>query len=111
MELIRNYIVEEKLDGKNRKTEKVYKRSYLYAYLRYTHNMRLEQIGCLFNRHHASVIHGIEIYNIFKNDKYYLEKIEDTKKEFPMGITQINGLHTLMYQILEKQNELIQKIK
>lgn len=110
MEIVRKYILGEKLHLNSRKREKVYKRSYMYAYLRYTYNKSLESIATEFNRNHATVIHGLKLYNDFKTDKYFLNIVEETSMQFPMGIfVSDNNSSCLMFEILNKQEILILK--
>lgn len=104
MEIIRRYILEEKLAQSSRKRKKVYTRNYLFAYLRYTYKKSYESIASEFNRNHATVIHGINMYNIFKDDKYFKELTREAQEEFPMGICKTESIsNCLMYEILNKE--------
>ena len=79
MEIIRNYIEREGLNLKNRKRKNVYIRYYLFAYLRYTCGMTLEQIGKEFDRDHSSVVHGLKKYEYWKDEKYFNDIIQNVK--------------------------------
>tara|TARA_R100001440_G_scaffold111_2_gene276 strand:- start:209 stop:541 length:333 start_codon:yes stop_codon:yes gene_type:complete len=108
---IQEYIQLEKLDTNNRKRELVYKRFYMFAYLRKTYGYSLQKIGKLFSRSHATIIHGINEYEYFKEDKLFKEITEEIRQDFPMGVIPNNDLLSSMYQILGQQNLLINKIK
>lgn len=108
---IQEYIQLEKLDTNNRKRELVYKRFYMFAYLRKTYGYSLQKIGKLFSRNHATIIHGINEYEYFKEDKLFKEITEEISQDFPMGVIPNNDLLSSMYQILGQQNLLINKIK
>ena len=108
---IKEYIQIEKLDTNNRKREIVYKRFYMFAYLRKTYGYSLQRIGRLFGRHHATIMHGIKEYEYFKEDKLFQEITEEIRQDYPMGVIQKNDLMSSMYKILGQQNLLINKIK
>ena len=104
MELVRRYILEEQLAQNSRKRKKVYMRNYMFAYLRFTYKKSLESIAAEFNRNHATVIHGIIMYQLFKDDKYFKELTQEAQEEFPMGICRTKNVNDcLMYEILNQQ--------
>ena len=108
---IKEYIQIQNLDTNNRKREIVYKRFYLFAYLRQTYGYSLQRIGRLFDRDHATVIHGLRSYDYFKDDLLFLEITEEIRRDFPMGVIQRNHLMSSMYKILAGQDVLINKLK
>ena len=65
IESILNLIKEDNLVSRSRKRELVHKRIYLYVILR-KNGYTLKEIGDLFQRSHATVIHGINNYKTFK---------------------------------------------
>jgi hypothetical protein len=76
IETIEQIIKEQKLDRKSRHRTKIYQRAYLYSVL-YNQGINSIQIGRMFNRDHATVLHGIKIHKMFiKNDKLYHEAIK-----------------------------------
>lgn len=61
-EKIKQLIEQDDLASKSQKQKHVHRRHYLFYLLRERVGMTLEAIGELFNRDHATVIHGINIY-------------------------------------------------
>ena len=67
-------IIEFDLSSASRNRSSVYRRAFIYNELRSKEEpMKLEDIGRLFNRDHATVIHGIKTHRDLTalNDKYY----------------------------------------
>jgi len=79
--MIKEYIIEEKLNVKCRKREFVYRRVYLFKYLQQMEGMTLTAIGELFDLDHATVIHGLKT---FDNVKLYSDFMDYTRKEFEL---------------------------
>lgn len=76
IETIEQIIKEHKLDRKSRHRTKIYQRAYLYSILS-TQGINSIQIGRMFNRDHATVLHGIKIHKMFiKKDFIYNEAIK-----------------------------------
>lgn len=75
-EKIKELIKRDKLNSKNRVHENVYKRAYLMNELR-SSGMNLIEIGKMFNRDHATVIHNLRTHEWMTstNDKLYRECI------------------------------------
>ena len=105
MQLIRNYIEREGLKAKNRKRVNTYKRYYIFNYLKETYKMNLTQIGEEFNRDHATIIHGLKNYEIFKDDDYFKSIVRDLEIEFEVGVLPTQNLSTcVMFEILKEQD-------
>ena len=69
---IKDYICEEGLDTKSRKREFVFRRMYLYKYLRVMHSLPLEKIGDMFNKNHATVLNGLNKFEVlFKYSDFW----------------------------------------
>ncbi len=68
VEKVLEFIERDKLNSKSRLRELIHKRVYLYAFLR-SNGYKLQEIGKMFNRDHATVIHGINNFKIFKKTK------------------------------------------
>ena len=81
IEEIKEYICSEGLDVKSRKREVVYRRIYLFRYLKQMEGMSLISIGKMFNRDHSTVIHGLRT---FDNVKLYEDFMDYTRKEFEL---------------------------
>ena len=79
--MIKEYIIQEKLNVKCRKREFVYRRVYLFKYLQQMEGMTLPAIGELFDLHHSTVIHGLKT---FDNVKLYSDFMDYTRKEFEL---------------------------
>lgn len=75
---IKELIKRDKLNSKNRVHENVYKRAYLMHQLR-SAGMNLIEIGKMFNRDHATVIHNLRTHEWLNsmNDKLYLEYTQE----------------------------------
>ena len=71
IDTILEMIESDNLKGKSRKRNLVHKRIYLYVILR-KHGYILKEIGDMFNRSHATVIHGIDNYKLFEDLKDHL---------------------------------------
>jgi len=82
MKKIEDIISRYGLKDKDRSREKVYQRAYLYHYLyRIYRGMTYHSIGELFDMDHSTVIHGIKVYDQFKNDKLFLDLTYDLRSE------------------------------
>jgi hypothetical protein len=81
IEEIKEYICSEGLAVKSRKREVVYRRIYLFRYLKQMEGMSLISIGKMFNRDHSTVIHGLRT---FDNVKLYEDFMDYTRKEFEL---------------------------
>ena len=68
IDTILEFIERDKLASKSRLRELNHKRVYLYAFLR-SNGYKLQEIGNMFNRDHATIIHGIKNYKLFKESK------------------------------------------
>ena len=110
---IKDYICEEGLDTKSRKREVVYRRIYLYKYLQQMEGLTLTAIGKMFNKDHATVIHGLKT---FDNVKLYEDFMDYTRKEFE--IFKINTFRRDLYtlnrtpvQFSKEQFEVITEVR
>jgi chromosomal replication initiation ATPase DnaA len=79
---VREIIEIERINTKNRSHHKVHKRFFLMWYLRENTEMSLDAIGGLFNKDHATVLHGIKKHYEFTeyNDSVYLINHEGIKQ-------------------------------
>jgi phage regulator Rha-like protein len=77
------YIEDNKLNTKDRYRHLTYKRFYLYNLLR-NEGHTLYEIAAMFNRDHASVIHGIKTHKdlISTKDKIYLDFVDELQLLF-----------------------------
>ena len=91
---IKDYICAEGLDTKSRKREVVYRRIYLFKYLQQMEGLTLTAIGKMFNKDHATVIHGLKT---FDNVKLYEDFMDYTRKEFE--IFKINTFRRDLYTL------------
>lgn len=76
---INNVIKKYNLNSSSRQRDLVYMRAYLYFELS---KLKINkcQIGRMFNRDHASVIHGLKVHkNYYKKDKIYNDSIADVR--------------------------------
>ncbi len=75
---ILQFIEDNKLASRHRYRHLTYKRFYLYNLLR-EEGLTLYEIARIFNRDHASVIHGLRVHNdlISIKDRIYLDTLEE----------------------------------
>lgn len=81
---IQDYIEVNELNVKSNKREKVYLRSYLYAYLRYEEDMSLTTIGKMFNKHHSTIIFGLKNYDNLEgyNDRAFKTITKELRESY-----------------------------
>ena len=80
---IQDYIKKHDLTKKCRLRQYTYQRYYFYALLR-SQGMPLTEIGVMFNRTHATVIHGIANHDVWykQKDELYLYYTLELRKLF-----------------------------
>ena len=78
---VEEYISAEGLNTKSRRRDIVYRRMYLFKYLKQMQDKTLTEIGGLFNRDHSTIIHGLKT---FEDVKLYDDFIDYTQKEFEL---------------------------
>lgn len=110
IEEIKEIIIQEGLDQPNRNRDKVYRRFFL-AYLLRKEKLMLREIGEIFNKSHATMIHSIDSHKHWHRvrDQQYLNCTIDLRERFPIRVT-------LRQEILRVNNmielrELKEKIK
>lgn len=76
------------LDLNSRSQSLVYQRFYLYHELR--KNCTLQEIGQIFGKDHASVLHGIKMHQAWTliGDKQYISTIKPLKEDFETQMLQ-----------------------
>ena len=81
---VKEIIEEEKLQLPNRRRDIVHQRFFLMWYLRENTSMTLTEIGKLFWKDHATVIHAVEYHktSIEINDSLYFKNIARIKNYF-----------------------------
>jgi hypothetical protein len=107
---IKQLIKEHKLDTNSRARSKTYQRAYLYSLLK-EEGLNLSQIGRMFNRDHASVIHSLSLHKMFyKKDVIYKEairvivvKLEKVKQVKPCIYQDVYGCNGLKVMRLIKE--------
>lgn len=85
---IKQVIIDEGLDKPNRQRDKVYRRFYL-AHLLRREKLMLREIGEIFNKTHATIIHSLESHKHWHRvkDEQYLNCTLDLRERFPIKIT------------------------
>ena len=88
IEEIKQVIIEEGLDLPNRQRDKVYRRFFL-AHLLRKEKLMLREIGEIFNKSHATMIHSIESHKHWHRvrDEQYLNCTLDLRERFPIRVT------------------------
>ena len=78
---IKKVIKRDGLDTDSREQQHHYRRIFLYALLR-KYGYSLTNSGQLFNRHHATIINGLKVYDAIRKDSVFLEYVESYRVEF-----------------------------
>ena len=80
--IVRHLMNSYGLDTNSRARSLVYQRYYLYYELRKL--CTYQEIGNIFDKDHASVLHGIKMHEAWSlvNDKEYLKMIKEIKQDF-----------------------------
>ena len=114
---IKKVIKRDGLDTDSREQQHHYRRIFLYALLR-KYGYSLTNSGQLFNRHHATIINGLKVYDDIKNDSVFLAYVESYRAEFEpyLHYTLKPDEHNLSAQVLKCEDywqmvELKEKIK
>ena len=102
--LIHELIAAYDLTNKCRDRGLIYKRAYLYHELR-TSGFSLSQIGEIFGKHHATIIHGITQSKLFgrAKDEMYLIDTKDLFEEFNNKKIELKE-RNLIQDIMESKN-------
>jgi chromosomal replication initiation ATPase DnaA len=113
IDFIQNVIeVVERHDLKkvSRKQEIIYPRYYIYSLLRDA-KYSLSAIGRIFNKDHATVLHGIRMHKLFtrQNDKVYEMLIEQVKSEIYITPKEYNLKEEVLKCTSIKKLEIIKK--
>jgi hypothetical protein len=83
IERIKQIIEDEQLKKNCNRPEKVYRRWFFYCYLR-NQKFYLREIAEIFDKHHATIIHGIKQAEFFEKEKdqLYFLHTKDLFQEF-----------------------------
>ena len=83
IERIKQIIEDEKLNKRSKKPNKVYRRWFLFIWLR-KNKFLFREISEMFGIHHATILHGIIQAEIFEkqNDELYFLATKDLYLEF-----------------------------
>lgn len=114
---IKKVIKRDGLDTDSREQQHHYRRIFLYALLR-KYGYSLTNSGQLFNRHHATIINGLKVYDAIRKDHVFLEYVESYRIEFEpyLHYTLKPDEHNLAAQVMKCEDywqmvELKEKIK
>ena len=81
LEKVKDVIKRDELDTSCRAQQMVYQRAFIY-HLMQKHGYSLTKTGELFNRSHATIINGLNLYNSIKNDLVFLDYVSSYVVEF-----------------------------
>ena len=81
LEKVKDVIKRDELDTSCRAQQMVYQRAFIY-HLMQKHGYSLTKTGELFNRSHATIINGLNLYNSIKNDLVFLDYVSSYVIEF-----------------------------
>jgi len=81
LEKVKEVIKRDELDTSCRAQQMVYQRAFIY-HLMQKHGYSLTKTGELFNRSHATIINGLNLYNSIKNDLVFLDYVSSYVIEF-----------------------------
>lgn len=82
LDKVKEYIALEGLNTRSREQVLAYKRHYICYRLKRYNRFKLDDIGKLINRHHASVINSIKAHHALKKDSIYKDTVAETKEFF-----------------------------
>lgn len=82
LDKIQEIIEKYNLKTKCRKQEYIYKRYFIFYYLRKI-GYSYSKIGRIFEKDHATILHGVKMHKLYNKlrDKVYMENIVDVKNE------------------------------
>jgi hypothetical protein len=83
LEVLKEYIKENKLDTPNRKRWRVDQRNYLSKYME-SKGMPHWEIAEVLNRDRTTVIHGLKTYEALKGFKYFHQNVYQLMVDFPI---------------------------
>ena len=81
LEKVKEVIKRDELDTSCRAQQMVYQRAFIY-HLMQKHGYSLTKTGELFNRSHATIINGLNLYNSIKSDAVFLDYVSSYVVEF-----------------------------
>lgn len=81
LEKVKEVIKRDELDSECRAQQMVYQRAFIY-HLMQKHGYSLTKTGELFNRTHATIINGLNLYNSIKKDQVFLDYVSSYIVEF-----------------------------
>lgn len=81
LEKVKEVIKRDELDTSCRAQQMVYQRAFIY-HLMQKHGYSLTKTGKLFNRSHATIINGLNLYNSIKSDAVFLDYVSSYVVEF-----------------------------
>jgi DNA-binding transcriptional MerR regulator len=112
IEQIKKYIQDENLNEKSREHFYVFRRHYLCWFLYQSNELTLSQIGRMFNRHHATVLHSIRKHKELKNDKLYRRITETCQNLMSEPITFTRQTRNIFDDIAKASNlEKLRRIR
>jgi hypothetical protein len=106
LEKVKDVIKRDELDTSCRAQQMVYQRAFVY-HLMQKHGYSLTKTGELFNRSHATIINGLNLYNSIKNDLVFLDYVSSYVVEFEdfLYVTpSISKLSKIEESVLKCQN-------
>jgi len=106
LEKVKDVIKRDELDTSCRAQQMVYQRAFIY-HLMQKHGYSLTKTGELFNRSHATIINGLNLYNSIKNDLVFLDYVSSYVVEFEdfLYVTpSISKLSKIEESVLKCQN-------
>jgi|LauGreDrversion4_2_1035121.scaffolds.fasta_scaffold268020_3 hypothetical protein len=106
LEKVKEVIKRDELDTSCRAQQMVYQRAFIY-HLMQKHGYSLTKTGELFNRSHATIINGLNLYNSIKNDLVFLDYVSSYVVEFEdfLYVTpSISKLSKIEEEVLKCQN-------
>jgi hypothetical protein len=106
LDIVIQFIKDKELDKKCRKREKAYMRHYLIYKLYSTNLYGWSEIGKIFNRNHATMIHSKKQHEALKKDKLYLYMIREAADLFDDAVLQYIPEPRDIYIDLQKANNL-----
>ena len=102
---------------KSRKSQAIEARAIIYILLRHNLNLTYKQIGKVFNKNHATVLHSIKEWPYMVKYKPKLQKLKDQIEEYWMNNIEFSEIRDEKHYeyktkaLIEEKNLLLLKVK
>lgn len=103
-------IVKYNLDGSERNREFVYRRFYIYKYLKENTYLSLSAIGRMVGKKHCDTIYGLKQFEKLRDDPEFYNKTMVLHEDFPLNLNYCNVIDVESLDLPYKTYKRIMKI-